>query len=404
MFFLGEPMVPELRRAFNSGFTTEKYRQFLAGTNRACATEIPFRISETPCFFPQSLVAKMARYGREMVEALMGDAAYRAASAASIPPAFNVPNETEKPLFVQVDFGLVRDSNGEIQPKLVELQGFPSLYGYQSAVSHEYMKAYDLPEGLKIYLGGLDASTYRETLRRAVLGDCDPENVVLMEVNPEQQKTLADFKVTERMCNIQTVNITDIVKQGRRLFYPRHGQLVPIERIYNRCIVDELVRTGARLPFDFSEPLDVQWAGHPNWYFHLSKFSIPFIQHPCVPKTFFLSGLSELPADRQNYLLKPLYSFAGAGIIFAPSDEQIAAIPAKQRSQYILQEYINFTPVIETPHGATQAEVRIMYIWLQGLLPVLMLVRMGRGKMMGVDHNRNLEWVGGSAGLMAEGI
>ena len=397
-------MVPELRRAFNSEFTPEKYRRFLAQANQACATEIPFRISETPCFFPQSLVTKMARYGREMVEDLMADSAYRAASAASIPPAFNVPNETENPLFVQVDFGLVRDSSGEVQPKLVELQGFPSLYGYQSAISHEYIKAYDLPDGLKIYLSGLDGPSYQKTLRRAVTAECDPENVVLMEINPGQQKTLADFKVTERICNIQTVNITDIVKQGRRLFYRRNNKLVPIERIYNRCIVDELVRTGADLPFDFSEPLDVQWAGHPNWYFHLSKFSIPFIKHPCVPKTFFLSELPELPADRHNYLLKPLYSFAGTGIIFAPSDEQIAAIPASQRSQYILQEYVNFTPVIETPHGATQAEVRIMYIWLKGLLPVLMLVRMGRGKMMGVDHNRNLEWVGGSAGLMAEGI
>lgn len=397
-------MVPELRRAFNSAFTPEKYRKFLAQTNRACETDIPFRISETPCFFPQSLVTKMARYGREMVEQLMADAAYRAASAASIPPAFNVPNETEQPLFVQVDFGLVRDSSGEVQPKLVELQGFPSLYGYQSAISHEYMKAYDLPAQLKVYLSGLDGPSYQDTLRRAVAGDCDPKNVILMEINPEQQKTQADFRVTERMCNIQTVNITDIVKQGRRLFYPRNHQLVPIERIYNRCIVDELLRTGVNLPFDFSEPLDVQWAGHPNWYFHLSKFSIPFIKHPCVPKTFFLNELTDLPADRHNFLLKPLYSFAGSGIIFAPSDEQIATIPANERSQYILQEYINFTPVIETPHGATQAEVRIMYIWLKGLLPVLMLVRMGLGKMMGVDHNRNLEWVGGSAGLIAEGI
>ncbi len=397
-------MVPELRRAFNSAFTRHKYRHFLAQTDRVCATEIPFRISETPCFFPRSLVNKMARYGQEMVAQLMADSAYRGLSAASIPPAFNVPNETDRPLFVQVDFGLVRDGNGEVEPKLVELQGFPSLYGYQSAVSHEYIQGFDLPRDLGIYLSGLDDAGYKDVLCGAVVRDCDPENVVLMEINPEQQKTLADFNVTESMCGIRTVNITGIVKQGRQLFYQRDGRLVRIERIYNRCIVDELVRTGVKLPFAFNEPLDVQWAGHPNWYFHLSKFSIPFIKHQCVPQTYFLNEVTELPPDRHKFLLKPLYSFAGSGIIFAPTDEQIAAIPEHLRSQYILQEYINFTPVIETPHGGTQAEVRIMYIWQKELMPVLMLVRMGRGKMMGVDHNRDLEWVGGSAGLVVEGM
>ena len=120
-----------------------------------------------------------------------------------------------------------------------------------------------------------------------------------------------------------------------------------------------------------------------------------------MPKTWFLDRMESIPADRENYLLKPLYSFAGSGIVFAPTDQQLAAIPA-ERHNYILQERMAFAPVIDTPEGGTQAEVRIMYIWPDGgkNYPVMALVRMGRGKMMGVDHNRNLEWVGGSAALI----
>jgi hypothetical protein len=226
-----------------------------------------------------------------------------------------------------------------------------------------------------------------------------------MEIDPLEQKTLPDFLLTKELCGIETVNARDLKKEGKRLYYERQGRRVPIERIYNRMIVDELMRKNVTLPFDLRDEFDVEWAGHPNWYFRISKFSIPFLRHECVPRTWFLDELDALPPDRENYLLKPLYSFAGVGIKFAPSDEDIGSIPPDRRHEYILQERIAFELVIATPHGPTQAEIRIMYIWLDSnaqATPVLTLVRMGRGKMMGVDHNRNLEWVGGSAGLWFE--
>jgi hypothetical protein len=223
-----------------------------------------------------------------------------------------------------------------------------------------------------------------------------------MEIEPREQKTLPDFLLTRELCGIETVNVLDLKRRGRKLYYRKQGREVAIERIYNRMIVDEVMRKAVKLPFDLRDDLEVEWAGHPNWYFRISKFSIPFLNHCCVPKTWFLDELEQLPADRENYLLKPLYSFAGLGIKFAPSDEEIASIPPKRRHEYIVQERIEFEPVIETPYGMTQAEVRVMYIWLDPdplPMPVLTLVRMGRGKMMGVDHNRTLEWVGGSAGF-----
>jgi hypothetical protein len=374
---------------------------------------VQFRLSETPCFFPRELIDRMATDGAELIRQLVGDPKYRAKSEEAVPAEFKVPNEPNHPMFVQVDFGLVRDARGELQPKLVELQAFPSLYAYQGPLAEAYIDVYGLQQlasdlgprtslsklRLKYFLSGLETSSYRELLGRAIVGSHDPENVILMEIDPLHQKTLPDFLLTEKMLGVRTVDILDIKKEGSRLYYERGGKRVPIRRIYNRAIVDELERKNVKLAFDWRDDLDVEWAGHPNWYFRISKFSIPYLKHASVPKTWFLDRLDEIPADLENYALKPLYSFAGLGVVIAPKAEDIAAISAEKRPFYILQERMNFEPVIETPFGGTKAEIRVMYVWLDELTPVLTIIRTGRGLMMGVDHNKNLEWVGASAGL-----
>jgi hypothetical protein len=344
----------------------------------------------------------MGEDGKALVRQLVENPEYRALSEASIPSNFRVPNESPHPMFIQVDFGLVRDSAGELQPKLVELQAFPSLYAYQPVLAQAYIDVFSLDPKLRYFLSGLDSASYQQLLRDAIVAGHDPTNVVLMEVHPEEQKTRPDFLLTEKLLGIRTVCITKIRKEGRRLFYENGGKQIPIKRIYNRTIVDELERKGVALPFDFRDELDVEWAGHPNWYFRISKYSIPYLKHPSVPRTWFLDQLPELPADLENFVLKPLYSFAGLGVVIAPSRKEIEAIPVEKRGEYILQERLNFTPVVETPHGATKVELRIMYVWLDELVPVLTIVRMGRGLMMGVDQNKNLKWVGSSAALISE--
>ena len=406
-------MIPSLRERFNANFTTEKYQAFLRRVDDVSGTHVSFRLSETPCFFPKELVERMAEDGKELIRQLVGSRAYLAKSDSAVPAEFKVPNEPEHPMFVQVDFGLVRDSGGELRPKLVELQAFPSLYAYQGPLAEAYLEAYGLERlasggghgaagRLKYLLSGLETSSYRELLRRAIVGDHDPENVILMEIDPEHQKTLPDFLLTEKMLGVRTVDIVDIKKDGSRLYYERGGTRVPIKRIYNRAIVDELERKNVKLSFDWRDELDVEWAGHPNWYFRISKFSIPYLQHASVPKTWFLDRMEEIPDDLENYALKPLYSFAGLGVVIAPTRADIAAIPSEKRPYYILQERMHFEPVIATPFGGTKAEVRVMYVWLEELVPVLTIIRMGRGLMMGVDHNKNLEWVGASAGFYLE--
>ena len=373
-------MIPELRRQFNSSFTPEKYAQFLRRLDEGCGTHVGFRNSETPIFLPRALFDRMAREGAELIHQLMTPE-YLARSEETVPPEYRVPNEDARPLFIQVDFGLTADR----EPKLVEIQAFPSLYAYQPFLQRTYVDAYELNVA--------PDADFTSLFRRAVIGDHATENVVLLEIDPYHQKTLPDFLLTEKALGIKTVCITRVEKRGRRLFHDG----VPIERIYNRVIVDELMRKKIETPFDYRDDLDVEWAGHPNWYFRISKFSIPFLKHPSVPRTHFLS--QGVPDDLENWVLKPLYSFAGLGVVIGPTREDIARIT--DRSQYILQERIDFAPLIETPHGPTKAEIRMMYIWsTDELRAVTTIIRMGRGKMMGVDHNREMEWVGASAAFV----
>jgi hypothetical protein len=296
----------------------------------------------------------------------------------------------------------VRTPDGRVEPRLVELQAFASLYGLQRVLCDAYIQAFSLPSSLDVFLSGLTQTSYEAVVGNAILGGHAPEEVVLMEIEPRWQKTWPDFAVTEYIWGVRAVDTAAIRREGRQLFYDRDGRLVPIRRIYNRVIPDELDRKGIELPFDYRDDIDVEWAGHPSWYFRVSKFSIPWLNHPCVPRTWFLHELSGLPDDRENLVLKPLFSFAGGGIVFAPSDADLAAIPEEERMNYILQERLSFAPVIETPHGPTQVEIRVMYVWTDELRPVVPLLRMGRGRMMGVDHNKGLRWVGASAALIEE--
>ena len=394
-------MIPELRKSFNQGWSEARYRNLVARLEARTGAMLGFSISETPCFFPRSLMDELSATGLELVEQILGNPALRAAALTAVPARFHGPNAEPHPTFLQVDFGLVRGPSGAIEPKLVELQAFASLYGFQLAVAEAYRDAFALSPSLDLYLGGLQAPEYHDLVGQALLNGHDPKHVVLMEIEPRKQKTWPDFVVTEQLWGIRAVDTAEIERDGRQLFYRRDGQRTPIARIYNRVIPDELERKNVPLPFDYRDDLDVEWAGHPSWYFQISKFSIPFLRHRSVPKTTFLHELDRLPADRDRYLLKPLFSFAGGGIIFAPTDAQIAAIPEVLRRNYILQERIQFEPVIDTPEGPTQAEIRIMYVRSgDRFQPVLPLIRMGRGKMMGVDHNKGLRWVGAAAGLI----
>ena len=416
-------MIPLLRKRFEQDYSPEKHRELLDALQKRSGVAAGFRIAETPIFLSKSLLDEMASCGAAMAKELINDKSYLASARRAIPQAFLVPGETEHPNFLTADFALVRSPSGGLAPRLVEIQAFPSVYGYQAMLGCAYRQVYALGPELGLFLGGLDETAYWNLLARTVLGRHDPHSVILTEVDPLNQKTWPDFEITARKLGITVVDIAAVETEGDRLYFrTKTGQRERVCRIYNRAIADEMIGRGVRPQFDLTRKWDVEWAGHPNWYFLISKFSVPRLTQSSVaeyvPPAVFLNDFLEgsgqqrlrelgvpLPDSQgpdtvyAELLLKPLFSFAGKGIQFAPSRGELEAIPQERRNDYLLQQKMIFVPTIETPEGPTQAEIRIMYLWPDDgvLTPAVSLVRLGRGQMMGVDHNRDKEFVGASA-------
>jgi hypothetical protein len=393
-------MHPELRDRFNADFTPDKYAALVRCVNETEKWPADFRISETPIFLTRDFTDEVTGAAKELVGAMRTEE-FATHAAAAIPKGLEVPNEAAHPNFLVVDFAICAEDD-RLVPRLIELQAFPSLFGFQLLLLGCIRKAYPIiPRSWTSSFGGIKDGAYLDLLRRTIIAGSGSENVVLLEIEPEKQKTRIDFAATETLLGIRSVCATKIKKRGRQLFYDRGGQEVRIERIYNRVIFDELIRRpDLNLPFRFQDDLDVTWVGHPNWYFRISKHSLPFLKTERTPPTFFAD---EFPTSEKidNYVLKPLYSFAGHGVDMEPTRQKIAAI--EEPHEWILQRKVDYAPFVATIDGQkSKAEIRMMFVWPDDDRdPTLVnnLVRMSQGRMMGVDFNVEKTWVGASIAL-----
>ncbi len=399
-------MYPPLRRQFNDAFTAAGYASLTHCVNETERWPTDFRVAETPIFLTEDFAAELTRAGHQILAQLRTPAFTRHAQAA-IPAGLEVPNETAHPLFIQIDFAICEDpaDSSRLTPRLIELQGFPSLYAFQPFVMRCMREAFPaVPADWTPYFSGLDEESYFDLLRKAVLGNHAPEDVVLMEIDPARQKTRIDFACTERALEIGPVPVDAIQCVGGQLFYQRNGQTVRIRRIYNRLIFDELLRRpDLKLNFRLQADVDVEWAGHPNWYFRISKHSLPFLRTAHTSAAYFAD---EFPAGEplENYVLKPLYSFAGLGVDIDPTRAKVVALDDPHA--WILQEKVKYAEFVPTVDGnQSKAEIRLMFIWPDDGEPILAnnLVRMSQGKMMGVDFNKEKTWVGSSIALLPPG-
>jgi hypothetical protein len=394
-------MIPSLRRAYNAAFTQQKYEDYHRRLEEQAGCEIHFRLCESPVFLPPGLRDEMVRAATDIWEELSKPESLRR-SLDAVPRPLDVPDCPDLPTFAQADFAVARDTpGGPLVPKLIELQAFASLYAFQVIQSKELARMTPGGDELDFLLSGLDESGYARAVGDAVLGGFPPENVVLMDIDPPSQKTYVDFAFTEKLWNVRSVSVMDLEKRGRELWYRRDGRATRVLRIYNRLIFDELAAKGIAIPIDFTEPLDVSWAGHPNWYFRWSKHSLPALRHPAAPEARLLSDFDAWPEDLENWVFKPLFSFAGSGVKVDVTRADLDAVPAEERSHALLMRKVNYAPVVETTDGgASKVEVRIMFIWRDGRpLPVTTLARLSQGKMMGVAFNKDRTWVGSSGCL-----
>ncbi len=393
-------MVPALRNAFNQAFTRQQYEAFLKELDRLHPGAIEFRVAETPVFVPRTFADKMIQACESIID-LIVDPDFKKLTERSVPDDDKVANENKHTHFIALDFGVCINDAGELEPQLIEMQGFPTLYGFQAYYPDILRNYFPVPANYSQYLGGYDRASYLEDLSRVILGNEAPENTILLEILPHQQKTRIDFYCTQAYTGIQPVSITDLIQEGKKLYYINEatGKKTVINRIYNRVIFDELHAQKENLGHfvDIRQDLDVEWVPHPNWFYRISKYTLPFIRHPYVPPTFFLNEIRQLPDDLENYVLKPLFSFAGQGVIIDIKLEDINRITDPHN--WILQKKVHYADVIQTPDGGAKVEIRMMYIWKEGAArPVLAinLARISKGKMIGVRYNKDKEWVGGS--------
>jgi hypothetical protein len=392
-------MIPSIRKEYNKNFTREKYEAFLKELNEAHPGAIEFRVAETPVFVPEEFTQKMLDACESIID-VINEPTFHGLTNAAVHPELDVPGENTHAHFIAFDFGICINEKGEYEPQLIEMQGFPSLFAYEVLLDDIFRKHFPVPENFSACLGGYNRESYLNLLKEIIVDKEKPEHVILLEIFPKKQKTRVDFFCTQDYLGIQPVCLTELIKEGKKLFYLKEGKKVEIKRIYNRLIFDDLMHQAPEVQAKgkiLFEELDVQWVPHPNWFYRISKYTLPLIEHKYVPKTYFLNEIKQVPADLENFVLKPLFSFAGQGVVIDLTTEELEKI--KDPENWILQRKVKYADVIETPDVPAKAEIRIFYFWKDWTVrPVAVnnLARLSKGKMIGVRYNVDKEWVGGS--------
>lgn len=393
-------MIPKYREQFNQEFSQEKYQQLKEILKQKSGLEPAFRISESPVFLTKEFEHQLIDACESIIDQIKALSSETLEKA--IPENCKVPNDTQQPHFLTIDFGICKNDNGKIEPQLIELQAFPSLYAFQKVFEETFCEVYPFLNEIKNKMPHEDFKNY---LKEVIIGDENPENVILLEIYPEKQKTAIDFVFTEKLLGIKTVCLTKVKKEGKKLYYENNGRLIEIKRIYNRVIFDELDRIPDLVTeFDFREDIDVKWVTHPHWFFKVSKFLLPLLKHRFIPKSYFLHEFPE-NENLENFVLKPLFSFAGSGVNLNPTEETIKSIEDKEN--YILQRKVNYEPIFKDINGEfSKAEIRMLYVWRENdERPILLenLGRMTKAAMVNVDFNKkDAIWIGSSNAFFAD--
>ena len=393
-------MDPHYRALFNAQITPERYDWYQRELSRRLGSQFEFRLAESPLFLPDDFKTRIVAAARSIVDQL-SDPGRIAQMKRAIPARWDTPGMDALPNLTQVDFAVVRE-NGALVPKLIELQGFPSLTALQAVQRDVWRDTMRSMNGLDLewscWFSGLDRTSFLDLARRTIVADHDPREVILMDLDPPRQKTFPDFAATKLLFDVDALDPRELTRRGRQLV----RGTIRIKRVYNRVVFDELIKVGAELPFDYRDELDVEWCPHPNWYWVWSKYSLPFLDHPSVPKATFVSDIRSLP---DNCVLKPLFSFAGGGVNVDPTPADLDAIPEADRHNWCVQEKIEYEPALQAADGGgVKIEIRMMFLRPDAeAKPVLAqnLVRLSRGKMLGVDFNKQFTWVGSSVALSA---
>ena len=390
-------MQKALREKFNKLFTEEKYDAYMKDVEAISPGALDFRNAETPIFIGKDFTKKMLDACEDIIDVIVAPN-FKELTERSIPDDVRVPGNEKHAQCMVFDFGICENENGDLEPQLIEMQGFPTLYGFQAFHSEITAKYADLPPTHSSYLNGYNKESYIQLLKEIFVGNHNPNDVILLEIFPEKQKTRIDFYATKQLLGIEPVCLTKLKADGKQLYYVNdNGEKQFVKRIYNRLIFDDLQQQEGLIDIiDLTKEYDVEWVPHPNWFYRISKFTLPFIDNPYVPETFFLNEITQ-PVNLAEFVLKPLFSFAGMGVVIDVTQKDIDEITDPEN--WILQRKVKYASIIDTPDEPAKAEIRLFYFWKdewERPIAVHNLARLSKGKMIGTRYNKDKTWVGGT--------
>ncbi|MDI9337903.1 MAG: hypothetical protein QM539_05710 [Alphaproteobacteria bacterium] len=392
-------MIKSIRDSYNRNFSLEAYQAYNQKINSLFPGSLEFKICETPLFMPKEFWQKIEQGSSEIIDFIL-DPNFKKCTAGALPKNLNIDQEGDHPECLVLDFGVCESKSGELIPQLIEMQGFPSLFAFQIFQDSSFKKFFNIPENFETYRNNLNKESYSSILNNIILGDCKPENVILLEIFPEKQKTRVDFAATKTVVGIETVCLTKILIENNTLYYMKDNEKIHIKRIYNRVIFDEVEQQSQEIQANAQEifnKADVKFVPHPAWFYRISKYTLPFIKSTFVPETLFLKDLKDFPKNLEDYVLKPLFSFAGQGVVIHVKKEDLENIENKEN--WILQKKCVYKPIIETPDVPAKVEIRLFLFWPQGMKRPFIannLCRLSKGDMIGVRYNKDKSWVGSS--------
>ncbi|MFM1858301.1 MAG: hypothetical protein RLZ05_1361 [Bacteroidota bacterium] len=390
-------MISPIRSQFNQAFSEARYQAMIEDIENKFPGDLDFRIAETPLFVPARFTDQM-KAACDYILAEINEPAFKKNTNAAIPSNVNFGGSEGNPVFIVFDFAVCKTRQGEWEPQLIEMQGFPSLFAYQVLLDDQFRIFNSIPPGFSTYLSGYDKEAYLNELNKLLLNNYLPEEVILLDIFPKKQKTRIDFTCTKNFTGIEPICLTEIIREGNQLFYKKEKRLIRIKRIFNRLIPDDLYNYPPAIQRELQKlegELEVEWCIHPNWFYRISKYTLPFLHHPTIPSSYFLNEVTQLPANLSEYVLKPLFSFGGQGVLLDFTYEDVENIENSQ--EWILQKKVNYANVIETPDGPAKAEIRLFYWWpstAEKPIPVNSLCRLSKGEMIGTRYNKNKTWVG----------
>ncbi|CAF1154891.1 unnamed protein product [Adineta ricciae] len=389
----------ETEKKFNSDIIYNKYEDLLNNLNNNIPSPIGFRIAESPIFLSNDFRDRIIMAGNYIIDFILHPD-FKQITEDSIPKKWRCANENNHPHVIIMDFAIHNDTNGNLVPKLIELQGFPSIYALQADLGMFYQTIYGIPDNWNIYFNGLDRIHYFNLLKETIVGSHQPDEVVLLDINPHKQHTAADFYLTQKYLGISIVSLTDLQRKGKQLFYECQGKQKLIKRIYNRLVFDEIADKENIFEenVDLRQDLDVEWITHPHWFYRISKYILPYLKGEFIPKTYFLNQINQnLPNDLENYVLKPLFSFGGRGVLIDITKDDIKKI--EDPFEWIIQEKVEYHPLFHFNLQDIKGEIRLMYLWPDDYKrPILTTnsTRLSNGKTINVRHNENSRWTGAS--------